>query len=72
MAKRVACPHCGNSDRNAIQDNGVKPASFDYTLLCVARVEPKDRAHTHVDLDPDQIGADGKTECGMSWCPNDG
>jgi hypothetical protein len=65
------CPNCGNANPKTIEDNGARPSSYDYTLLCVARVKVSDRALTHADLLPDQIDANGLTACGMQWCPNE-
>lgn len=63
------CPHCGNTDSRFIQDNGDSPRSPDLTLLCVARVKPADWSFVEMP-EPDQIGDDGLTACGMQWEPN--
>jgi hypothetical protein len=70
-ANSKKCPHCGNADQATIEDNGVARSRHDYTLLCVARVDPSARHWDHVEPEPDQIDADGKVACGMQWCPND-
>jgi hypothetical protein len=66
----MKCPNCGNRNKNTIQDNGAKPRDVDYTLLCVARVEPSDWAFDHVKPTAEDIGTDGKVACGMQWSPN--
>lgn len=67
---KIACPNCGNDDPDLIESNDCSPKHHDYTLLCVAPVDPKDWAFDHVAPEPDQIDANGKTKCGMQWCPN--
>lgn len=64
------CPNCGNADEAKMEDNGLKSTHWNYTLLCVARVDQKDWAFNHTSPDPDQIDADGKVACGMQWNPN--
>jgi len=68
--KASRCPHCGNKDKSTIQDNGCAPSSFDYTLLCVARVDPKKWAFAPDRPENDRLDADGKVACGMQWSPN--
>lgn len=63
------CPNCG-SDTEHHEDNGLSTMAPGYTILCVARVAPKDRSWTHVEPDPDQIDGDGKVACGFQWEPN--
>lgn len=70
MTKRDTCPHCGNTDHKTIENNGVARGSVDFTLLCVARVDPKRRSWTHVEPEPDQIDERGLVACGMQWCPS--
>lgn len=64
------CPNCGNKDKSKMEGNGPasEQARADFTLLCVARVPPRDCAQ---EPEPDQIGQDGKAICGMQWCPNE-
>jgi hypothetical protein len=50
----------------------MRPNSVGYTLLCVTRVKPKDRALTHVEPEPDQFDENGLVACGYQWSPNDG
>lgn len=69
--RSFCCPHCENRDSAFLQDNGDPPKSFDYTLLCVARVAPEDRSWDHVKPLPEDLDADGKVACGMQWCPNE-
>ncbi len=66
--KPMTCPHCGNRKAALIEDNGPRSRrDDDSTLLCVARVEPKDEANKYEPRqDP---GPDGKVLCGMQWCP---
>lgn len=68
---KTKCPHCGNTNQDKIEDNGCEPGSFNYALLCVNRVEPRDRSWTHVEPEPDQIDAEGKVSCGYQWSPNE-
>lgn len=70
MSKPDTCPNCGNRNPEAIQDNGVRPMSQDYTLLCVAMVEPAYWAFAPDEPELDRIGPDGKVPCGMQWSPN--
>ena len=63
------CPHCGNADPAQVEDNGCSTSSYDLTLLCVARVPPKEAAHADDRYTPD-ADEDGKTACGMQWDPN--
>jgi hypothetical protein len=63
------CPHCGNADPAKVEDNGCSTTSPDLTLLCVARVAPKDAAHFDPDLT--EVAPDGTVACGMQWDPND-
>jgi hypothetical protein len=65
------CPHCGNADPAKVEDNGCSTSSYDLTLLCVARVLPRDWAFTEAP-EPDQVGEDGRVACGMQWSPNEG
>lgn len=70
MSKSIkrTCPHCGNRNDKFIEDNNCPPRHYNYTLLCVARVLPRDAALADCGLaDPDE---DGKTACGMQWSPN--
>lgn len=63
------CPHCGNKKPSLIEDNGCSPKSEDFTLLCVAPIDPKDSSFDPVEAD--QINpTTGKTPCGFQWCPN--
>jgi hypothetical protein len=64
---KIKCPHCGNRDPKKLEDNGVRPNHPDYTVLCVARVLPKDDSFGGDGSVPE---ADGKVPCGMQWCPN--
>ncbi len=64
------CPHCGNKDPESIEDNGLSERSDDYTLLCVARVEPGTDAHAGSAPEAEP-GPDGQVSCGMQWCPNE-
>lgn len=66
--KRDRCPHCGNSNQRKMEDNGLSRKNSDYTLLCVARVQPKDAAHAGFEPHPEP-GPDGLVSCGMQWCP---
>jgi hypothetical protein len=66
---RPVCPHCGNRDPKQMEDNGASESSFDYTLLCVARVKPGSDALA--DFEPKAVpGPDGTVACAMQWCPN--
>ncbi len=64
---KSTCPNCGNTNSDTIEDNGLKPTSSEYTLLCIARVKPADWAFKHTMPDPDQLDADGNVACGMQW-----
>jgi hypothetical protein len=65
---KMKCPHCGNKNQASLEDNGLSEKDEDYTLLCVARVQPKDEAnHYEPRQEP---GLDGLVMCGMQWCPN--
>jgi hypothetical protein len=67
MAKRAKCPHCGNSDPNAIESNGSKS---DPTLLCVAKMKPEEAALLPYGFDPKtDIDSRGFVSCGQQWCP---
>jgi len=61
-----ACPNCGNRSRKFLQDNGEHPHSSDYTLLCIAPVEPEDSPFDWLPLDQ------RPETCGMQWEPNQG
>ncbi len=66
------CPHCGNADPNTIEDNGLSPHSMDYTLLCVARVAPKDCAlGIYAHHDDEDFDADRLVKCGCQWSPRE-
>ena len=62
------CPHCGNRDRELMEENGAKPSDPDFTLLCVARMKPGEDSF---DGETVETGPDGLTICGMQWCPNE-
>lgn len=66
------CPHCGNIDVNTIEDNGLHARALDYTMLCVARLDPKDAAVTRPlhEYEPDDFDAAGRVKCGCQWSPN--
>jgi hypothetical protein len=66
------CPNCGNTDDRFIENNGLSPTAYGFTLLCVARVRPGLRSWKHVKPRPDQIDAAGKVQCGEQWSPNEG
>ena len=66
---RLVCPHCGNCKRSLIEDNNASEKSVNYTLLCVARVLPRD-AYDGDDREPREPEEDGKVACGMQWSPN--
>ena len=63
------CPHCGSGPRFH-EDNGLNEGNPDYTLLCVARVNPGEDAFSGEANPPLEVGSDGKVDCGMQWCPN--
>jgi len=69
--RSVRCPHCGNRNQAAIQDNGVSPRSVLYGLLCVARVAPGSDAFDGEANPPLEVDPDGKVACGMQWSPNE-
>lgn len=62
------CPNCG-SGAEQHEDNGLSPAAYEYTILCVARISPRESAMAHADSDVDDAG---KVACGMQWSPNEG
>jgi hypothetical protein len=64
------CPHCGNTDRAFIEDNGEPPTSRDLTLLCLARVKPEAWSFDHREPAAEDIGPDGLVACGMQWDAN--
>ena len=66
---RLVCPHCGNCNQSLIEDNNASKTSVYYTLLCVARVLPRD-AYDGDDVEPREPEEDGKVVCGMQWSPN--
>lgn len=67
--KLVKCPHCGNTDKRTLQDNGFPKTHPDCTLLCVNRVKPGESSFSYPE--DEAIGPDGRTECGMQWEPNE-
>ena len=69
MARK--CPHCGNTDRKFIQDNGESGLSSDLTLLCVARVPAAEWSFgTELPPLPEDYDAQGLVPCGMQWDPH--
>lgn len=60
--KRFTCPHCENTDRAFMEDNGEKWNSPDLTLLCIKPCDPADNSF---DNEP-AIGV-----CGAQWEPNE-
>lgn len=72
MAKPIkhTCPNCGNRNQNLIQDNGTSAGSSDYTLLCVARVNPKAWAFAPEAPPSEMLDEKGLVACSMTWCPN--
>jgi len=64
MSKK--CPHCGNTDRETIEDNGAGAHSLDLTLLCLAPCEPED-----CSFDAHAAPPEDRKVCGMQWDPND-
>lgn len=57
------CPHCGNTDRATIEDNGCKPSDPRYTLLCVAPCKPDESSFD------ERFEDDDRRVCGMQWEP---
>lgn len=71
MTSGRRCPHCGNTDRRTILDNGERPSSPDLTLLCVARVAPSAWSfYPPATPDPGDYDVNGCVPCGMQWEPN--
>jgi len=63
---RPTCPHCGNTNRDLMEDNGLKATSWDLTLLCVAPVKDGEYdSFEYTKGDADFTGL-----CGMQWEPN--
>lgn len=67
--RKTRCPHCGNTDRKLLQDNGEPPMSPTLSLLCVARVRPEDWSFD-TKPEPQDYDAAGLVPCGMQWDPN--
>jgi hypothetical protein len=61
---KFICPHCGNSHRDLITDNGYRWSHPDCTLLCIAPV-PAGEEDSFGDL------SDGTATCRMQWEPGE-
>jgi hypothetical protein len=64
------CSHCGNCNPKTIEDNGLPASHPEYSLLCVARVEPKDANCLPDPPLPEDLDENGLVKCGMQWSPN--
>jgi hypothetical protein len=68
MSNTIKCPHCGNTDRSAMESNGCDPRDEAYTMLCLAKVADGDESYDEQVLEqfPEHRGV-----CGNQWDPND-
>ena len=67
----MKCPHCGNTDRNLMEDNGASDRAVDLALICTVRVKLGDDSFDGKANPPLEVGPDGLVICGMLWSPND-
>lgn len=70
MSTKHTCPNCGNKNPKLIENNGERPTSEDFSLLCVKVIPIKDSSFDQDTLRRLGHVKNGTTKCGTQWEPN--